>query len=314
MTILVWGVPGDDPTRAVHAALEDSGAPVVLLDQRQIGDMCVELTVCDGVTGHVRLGSETIGLTAVTGAYFRPHDWRRLPRFANSLPGSADWDTAARVDAALAAWSEITDAVVVNRPSTMLSNGSKPYQANLIRSAGFDTPETLITTDADAVRAFAERHPAVVYKSTSAVRSIVARLTPDRLARIDDVRWCPTQFQELVPGIDHRVHVVGQEIFACSITSDAVDYRYAGRDGSDVSIQAETIPHELAERCVHLAKACGLLVCGIDLRLSPDGRWYCFEVNPSPGFTFYQAATGHAIDRAIARVLTANTRLHIHRD
>lgn len=305
MTVLVWGVPGDDPTGAVRAAVEDSGTPVVLLDQRRVGDMCVELNVGNGVTGQVRVGGETVDLNAVAGVYFRPHDWRRLPRFAHSIPGSADWDAAARVHAVLAAWSEITDAVVVNRPSAMMINGSKPYQAILIRSAGFDTPETLITTDAEAVRAFVQRHPAVVYKSMSAVRSIVAMLTPERLARIGDVRWCPTQFQEMVRGKDYRIHVVGAEVFACSITSNAVDYRYPGRDGGDVSIQAETIPDELAERCLNLARACGLIVCGIDLRLEPDGRCYCFEVNPSPGFTFYQAATGHAIDHAIARVLTA---------
>lgn len=303
MTVLIWGLPGDEPTRSVRAAVEESGASVVFLDQRRIVDMCLELIVGEGVRGHVRVASETIDLGGVTGVYFRPHDWRRLPRFAQSQPGRADWDTAARIDAALAAWAEITDALVVNRPSDMISNASKPYQAILIRSVGFDTPETLITTDADVVRAFVERHPAVVYKSTSAVRSIVARLTPDRLARIDDVRWCPTQFQEMVPGTDYRVHVVGTEVFACSITSDAVDYRYAGRDGGTTVIQAESIAEDLAERCVNLAGACRLPVCGIDLRLAHDGRWYCFEVNPSPAFTFYQAATGQAIDGAIARML-----------
>jgi len=90
--------------------------------------------------------------------------------------------------------------------------------------------------------------------------------------------------------------------------SDGVDYGYAARDGSAVVIQAVVIPDELAERCLSLARTCGLVVCGIDLRLAPGGRWYCFEVNPSPGFTYYQASTGHAIDRAIARVLTGGRR------
>jgi D-alanine-D-alanine ligase-like ATP-grasp enzyme len=47
----------------------------------------------------------------------------------------------------------------------------------------------------------------------------------------------------------------------------------------------------------------GLLVAGIDLRRTPDGRWSCFEVNPSPGFTYYQDKTGHPIDQAIAELL-----------
>jgi glutathione synthase/RimK-type ligase-like ATP-grasp enzyme len=305
--IVVWGLPGDDPTAAVQAAVEAMGAQVVLLDQRRIDEICLELTVGPGCAGRLRVGSQSIDLDTATGVYFRPHDWRQFPQYLRAAPSSVEWDTAARVDRALAAWSEITEATVVNRPSHMAGNASKPHQARVIRSAGFETPQTLITTDPDAVRDFAARHPAVVYKSTSAVRSIVARLTADRLARIDDVRWCPTQFQELVPGTDYRAHVVGGEIFSCRISSDAVDYRYAGRDGSSVTIRAEALPGQVVERCLSLARSTRLLVCGIDLRRTPDGRWYCFEVNPSPGFTYYQSATGQRIDRAIARVLTGTS-------
>ena len=49
----------------------------------------------------------------------------------------------------------------------------------------------------------------------------------------------------------------------------------------------------------------GLHVAGIDLRRTDDGRWVCFEVNPSPGFTFYQEETGQPIAEAIARLLAA---------
>jgi D-alanine-D-alanine ligase-like ATP-grasp enzyme len=46
-----------------------------------------------------------------------------------------------------------------------------------------------------------------------------------------------------------------------------------------------------------------LAVAGIDLRQNVDGDWYCFEVNPSPAFTYYQEATDQPISRAIARLL-----------
>jgi hypothetical protein len=36
-----------------------------------------------------------------------------------------------------------------------------------------------------------------------------------------------------------------------------------------------------------------------------DGTWYCFEANPSPGFTFFSDETGQAIDLAIAELLFA---------
>ncbi len=49
----------------------------------------------------------------------------------------------------------------------------------------------------------------------------------------------------------------------------------------------------------------GLLIAGIDLRLTDDGHWYCFEVNPSPGFTYYEIATGQPLALAVARLLSA---------
>ena len=51
----------------------------------------------------------------------------------------------------------------------------------------------------------------------------------------------------------------------------------------------------------------GLFVAGIDLRRTPSGEWCCFEVNPSPAFTFYQESTGQPIAAAIASLLISGT-------
>jgi glutathione synthase/RimK-type ligase-like ATP-grasp enzyme len=47
----------------------------------------------------------------------------------------------------------------------------------------------------------------------------------------------------------------------------------------------------------------GLVVSGVDLKQAEDGTWYCFEVNPSPGFTYYQEKTNQPIGETIARLL-----------
>ena len=188
----------------------------------------------------------------------------------------------------------------------MASNNSKPYQSAHIRSLGFEIPDTIITRDPKTVIKFWKRHGAVIYKSVSGVRSIVSRLTPEHLGRLSDISWCPTQFQEYIPGNDYRVHVVGDEIFSCQIISKADDYRYAARQGERVRIIPFDLPEDIGFRCRALTKAMGLVMAGLDLRLTPDGKWYCFEVNPSPGFTYYQRACGHHIDEAIARVLASS--------
>ena len=46
-----------------------------------------------------------------------------------------------------------------------------------------------------------------------------------------------------------------------------------------------------------------MLVAGIDLRLTPNDELFCFEVNSSPGFTFYEDSTGQPIAAAIADLL-----------
>ena len=46
-----------------------------------------------------------------------------------------------------------------------------------------------------------------------------------------------------------------------------------------------------------------LPLAGIDLRRTPQGEWYCFEVNPSPAFTYYEQITGQPISQAVALLL-----------
>ncbi len=61
--------------------------------------------------------------------------------------------------------------------------------------------------------------------------------------------------------------------------------------------------HQLHLR--RLVASMSLLLAGIDLRRTPDGQWFCLEVNPSPGFTYYESATGQPIADSIACVLAA---------
>ncbi len=294
------------PLAAVGAALDRLGVPNQMIDQRDVLDTEVDLDVAETVRGEVRVRDRCVDLSAVTGCYLRPYDIHHLPVVAAAGPDSPSWRHADAVGECLLCWSEITPALVVNRLQAMASNSSKPYQLDLIRRFGFQIPPTLVTTCSAQVRAFWQRHETVIYKSVSGVRSRVSRLRPEHLDRLDDVSACPTQFQEYIVGTDYRVHVVGDEAFACEIRTDADDYRYA--DQESVTIEARHLPQEIEERCIRLARALRLPVAGIDLRRTPHDAWYCFEVNPSPAFSYYQQETGQPIDRAIASLLASGSR------
>jgi glutathione synthase/RimK-type ligase-like ATP-grasp enzyme len=112
------------------------------------------------------------------------------------------------------------------------------------------------------------------------------------------------QFQERVRGFDVRVHVIGPEAFATRVHSGATDYRYASdQTGSDASLEPFELPDEVRARCVAMTGEMGLAFSGIDLRFADDGRIVCFEVNPSPGFSYYEANTGQPIADTLAGYL-----------
>jgi hypothetical protein len=297
--ILLWGLASDGPLAAVLTRLRELGAAVALLDQRAVARTELRLAAGREVSGEILVDGLGLDLDEVTAAYVRPYDARRIPAVARAGPGRRLWQHAVELDDALLSWCELTPAMVVNRPTAMMSNDSKPFQARLIAMAGFATPQTLITTDASAAVAFWEEHGDVIYKSCSGVRSIVRQFNPADPDRLRNLRWCPTQFQRRVTGTDVRVHVVGDEVFACRIEAVGHDYRY----DADTTVSPCVLDDDVADRCRALSRVLCLAVAGIDLRQTPDGDWYCFEVNPSPGFTYFQARSGHPIDLAIARLL-----------
>jgi len=298
---LLWGMASERPLALVRAALEQLGAPVVLVNQHDVLESAAYLSVGSEVTGWLRTPAQEIDLEDVTAVYVRAYDATSVPAVAAAGRGSREWRHATNLDDLLWAWVEVTPALVVNRASAMLANGSKPFQLEQVRAAGFLAPSTLVTTDPDAARAFWEQHGEVIYKSVGGVRSIVSRLGPGHAERLADVATCPPQFQEFVAGTEHRVHVVGDEVFACRILTHAIDYRYRGEHTVDV--QPCELPRDVADRCRAMAADMRLPVAGVDLRRTPADDWYCFEVNPSPGFDFFQARAGQPIAEAIARLL-----------
>jgi glutathione synthase/RimK-type ligase-like ATP-grasp enzyme len=290
--ILLWGTSGDGPLRRVRERLEELGAPVAMLDQEAGEDTTVDVEVGERVRGSVSWPLARLDLEAVRAVYLRPVE-------ASRVGGGAH---AEAVTGALWTWASLTSALVVNRPAAMASNASKPYQAGRIEAVGLRVPELLVTTDAARVRAFAARHGEVVYKSVSGVRSIVRRLGPEHGPQLERVASAPTQFQRRVGGVDVRVHVVGERVFATEIRSPADDYRYA--DDAPLELRPARLPAAITDRCRAVSADLGLTVAGIDLRHDRDG-WWCFEVNPSPAFTFYDREPGRPIAAAVADLLAA---------
>jgi glutathione synthase/RimK-type ligase-like ATP-grasp enzyme len=314
--ILVAGIPDEGPTARVVEALEAIGANYRVFDQRRAADADIQIEIADAegggaIGGMFRIGLETIRLEEVRAIYLRLMDDSLLPDVASLPLDAPERRHCRRLHELLVRFADIAPGRVLNRPSDMSSNQSKPFQAHAIRGEGFHIPETVITNDPAVARDFIESAWAaggsVIYKSASGIRSIVQMVTKHDLTRLDHIRWCPTQFQRRVPGTDIRVHVVGATVLAAAITSAATDYRYAVRDtGIAPMIAGTELNAETRSRCIRLSQRLRLPLAGIDLRRKPDGRHVCFEVNPSPAFSFYEARADLPIAAAIARYLAGD--------
>jgi glutathione synthase/RimK-type ligase-like ATP-grasp enzyme len=306
--ILLWGVPGDSPLDAVRAALEQLGAGYQLLDQRHAAETRVSLQVAErgALSGIIENGTAEVDLDRIGSAYIRPFESAKAA--GSDAPDDPAFVAAVEADTRLITWADLAAAGVVNRPAMMAANNSKPHQLALIARCGFAVPDTLVTTDEDAARRFRQQHGELIYKSISGVRSIVSRLTDRRCDALADIANCPTQFQQYIPGVDVRVHVAGDAVFATEIHSAADDYRYASRSGAGVGMAAVALPPELEDRCRAMVCGMGLQLAGIDFRRTPAGEWYCLEVNPSPGFTYFEAGTGQPIAASVADLLVVLDR------
>ena len=302
--ILFWGRADEAPLTAVRRAVANLGAPQVFFDE-DFADLT--LLHDDGDSfGTVRCGATRVSLEDVSAAYMRPYGPRRLQQRVAPGQRAAAELRAATIGAWLAAWADVAPGTILNRPALMASNDSKPVQSAALAALGFRVPNTLVTTSPDAAAAFLDAHAVAVCKSVGSVRSIVAKITQADRERLEHVASCPTQFQAYVAGVDFRVHVVGERAFACEIRSEADDYRYSGRQGARTEIHACSLPAAVEERCHATARAFGLPLCGIDLRRTPEGEWYAFEVNPSPGFTYFADAAGQPVAEAIADLLAGS--------
>lgn len=303
--ILVCGGLADPMTELVCARLAECGYSYRLLDLAVYpAGFQVNWRWQGGhPTGYITSKDWRVSLEELSGVYFRslgPEGRLRPPNVAPEFVSAL----RAERDSELEVLLESLPCLVMNRMAGATANHSKPYQALHIRRCGLRTPLTLITSDPEAACQFYEQCGGqVIYKSISGVRSIVRRMNAEQLRRLPFLVDGPAQFQAFIPGHNVRVHTVGDRWYAIRIRSEAVDYRYAQQERFSVEMEPTTLPVEVAAACLRVARQSRLLLAGIDLKETPEGDYYCFEVNPSPAFLFYEQHSGQPISRALVELL-----------
>lgn len=205
----------------------------------------------------------------------------------------------------------------LNSPELIDQAEDKPRQLQLASTLGFDIPETLVTNDLEAARAFAAdfcaiakplRHALIKQRDGDRI-VFTSRVDFDSVRDPDVMRAMPIILQREIPKrLDIRVTVVGSQVFAASIDSQrdpetTVDWRRTATP--DLPHAVHELPHSLSERCVALTAQLGLRFGAIDLVLDTAGRYWFLEINPNGQWGWIQTRTGHPIAEAIVTELEA---------
>jgi glutathione synthase/RimK-type ligase-like ATP-grasp enzyme len=123
---------------------------------------------------------------------------------------------------------------------------------------------------------------------------------------LDPAAWrsAPATVQAaLMDKLDIRVTVVGEQVFAASITVNGLPVAGDWRaEKSDACFSEYQLPQEIDRQCRQLVKLLRLRFGGIDLALQ-DSKYYFLEINPTGEWAWLVDAAGLPIDTAIGEML-----------
>jgi hypothetical protein len=307
--ILVVSHADDVHASYVLEALARRGARVATLDLAAL-PQAWGLSISagrDGADGAVFLGP---GGAAVRGEEVRSVWWRR-PRRYQPHPELSEahraWAAAQVHGAVSGTWGALR-ARWMNDPWRDERASHKPLQLAEAGRAGLAVPPTLITSVPEDARTFLEElgdRPAIhkPLVSTEETFRHTRRLTARDRDRLDALRYGPAILQAWVPGVDVRVTVVGERVFATDIDARATtspdDFRPAF---AQAQVEPCRLPWEVEAGVRRLVAALGLRYAAIDLRRTDDG-WFFLESNPAGQWLFLEDRTGQPITAAVADAL-----------
>jgi glutathione synthase/RimK-type ligase-like ATP-grasp enzyme len=185
----------------------------------------------------------------------------------------------------------------------------KPYQWTIAHKVGLKVPKTLVTNKPEAAEKFINEIGVeeVVYKAFLAMHEAWRETRLIKKADINNiklVKYAPVIFQEFIQGVDIRVTVVGNKIFAAEIdarkTSYPVDMRMALGESA---IKPINLPNKLSSTILKFQQQLNLKYGAIDLKRTEDGEYHFLEVNPAGQWLFVEERAGLPISEAMADYL-----------
>jgi glutathione synthase/RimK-type ligase-like ATP-grasp enzyme len=214
-------------------------------------------------------------------------------------------------DATLGLWRALR-IPWVNDPVAADVAALKTWQLALAQDVGLPIPRTIVTSDPRRARAFVGGGRPRIYKTLHSERGLwrpTRRVGPGERRLLGAVRHAPVIFQELIPGVDVRVTVVGRRLFPVEIdarrSGSPDDFRM---DFAGSKVRACRLPADLERRMLGMTRRLGLSYAAFDLRRRRNGGHVFLEVNPGGQWLGVEEISGLPITDALARLLATAAR------
>jgi glutathione synthase/RimK-type ligase-like ATP-grasp enzyme len=171
--------------------------------------------------------------------------------------------------------------------------------------------DTLVTNEADPVRAFADEGRAVtkmlgaVSIVEGGVRRFAHTMVLDDVSDLRGIEYTTHQFQRWVPKAhEARMFVIGNDITTAAIHSHSPSGHVDWRTGYDSNTyELVEPPAQVVDSVRRLMTVMGLTYGALDFVISPDGTWTFLEINAGGQYGWIESETGAPLTDQLADLL-----------
>lgn len=212
------------------------------------------------------------------------------------------------------------DCFWLNRPDLAIHGSYKLMQLRVASQVGLAIPSTLVTNSPARIKEFIGEKwgdfitkciTSAMIKSENRPRAIFTRkIDRDLLSQIEQVRYCPTLFQNYVrKKAEVRIVVVCDRVFSFLILNQEapseltrVDWRHY--DLENVKHEEFQLPSEVERKVLKFTRRLNLNFGAIDMILTPEDEFVFLELNPTGQWAWLEELTGVRVSDCIVEVLS----------
>ncbi len=204
---------------------------------------------------------------------------------------------------------QLTNKLVVNKPSSGDSNINKFVHSVILKQYGFNTIRSVVSNSPSVMSGILNANSEWIVKGSSSMKTKVVAVEHYILSRLLKLQNSPSLFQPKIIGDNVRIHFVGNNYFAERIISERLDYRFSDDETNPNSYFPIEPPKDIITKCRNYCKAEELYFVGFDFIVN-DNNWVILECNTMPGYESYDRRCKSKISEVLIELLT-NPAVHL---